>query len=170
MKKLLILYLLLMIPAFIRAQGNPVDEVFERYSGKDGFTTVYVSPKMFSILAGMNTEDKDYQNLMTRIKSIRILSEKADSLHVPVFFGRELLKKMPAAGYEDLMIVKDETGEVRFMIMETKNKITELVMVSGGKGSTVVSITGDLDLKTIADLSDKTGIEELKDLDKVEKK
>jgi len=169
MKKFLILFLLVQTSLSGWAQKSPVDEVFERYSGKDGFTTVYISPKMFTILAGMNTEDKDYQNLMTRIKSIRILSEKADSLHTPTFFGKDLLRRLPAAGYEDLMLVKDENGEVRFMILEVRNHIAELVMVSGGKGSTVVSITGDLDLKTIASLSDKTGIEELKDLDKVEK-
>jgi hypothetical protein len=170
MKKLLILLIVMTISATIWAQKNPVDEIFEKYSGKDGFTTVYISPKMFSILSGMNTEDKDYQNLMSRLKSIRILSENSDSLRIPTHFGKELLKLLPAAGYEDLMLVKDQNKEVRFMILEVKGRIAELVMVSGGEGSTVVSITGDLDLKTIADMSDKTGIEELKDLDKVDKK
>ena len=48
--------------------------------------------------------------------------------------------------------------------------IAELVMVTGGRGSSVVSIRGDLDLKTIASLSDSMGIEELEGLDQVEKK
>jgi hypothetical protein len=33
----------------------------------------------------------------------------------------------------------------------------------------LISIKGDLDLKTISELSKSTGIEELKDLDKIEK-
>jgi hypothetical protein len=170
MKKLLILTALILASISLWAQKSPIDDVFDRYSGKDGFTTVYISPKMFSILSGMNSEDKDFQNLVSKIKNIRILSEKGDSVHTPTFFGKELLRRLPSAGYEDLMMVKDESGEVRFMILEVKGRIAELVMVSGGTGSTLVSITGDLDLKTIASLSDKTGIEELKDLDKVEKK
>jgi hypothetical protein len=170
MKKFLILLFMMNISVTVWSQKNPVDEVFEKYSGKDGFTTVYISPKMFSILSGMNTDDKDYQNLMSRLKSIRILSENTDSLRAPTHFGKDLLRRLPAAGYEDLMLVKDQNNEVRFMILEVKGRIAELVMVSGGEGSTVVSITGDLDLKTIASMSDKTGIEELKDLDKVDKK
>ena len=169
MKKLLLLIILVSLSASLWAQKNPVDEIFEKYSGKDGFTTVYISPKMFSILSGMNTEDKDYQNLMSKLKSIRILSENTDSLRTPTQFGKELLRRLPAAGYEDLMLVKDQNNEVRFMILESKGHIAELVMVSGGTGSTVVSISGDLDLKTIASMSDKTGIEQLKDLDKVDK-
>ncbi len=146
-----------------------MDDVFDKYSGKDGFTTVYISSKMFSILAGMDSEDKDFQNLVSRIKTIRILSEN-DSIIKPTGFGEDLLRRLPAAGYEDLMLVKNENGEVRFMILEIKGRIAELVMVSGGRNSSLVSIVGDLDLKTIASISDKTDIEELKDLDKVEEK
>jgi len=59
---------------------------------------------------------------------------------------------------------------VRFMIREVGGRIAELVMVTGGHGSSVVSIRGDLDLKTIASLSHSMGIEELEGLEKVEKK
>ncbi len=55
------------------------------------------------------------------------------------------------------------------MIREVGGRIAELVMVTGGQGSSVVSITGDLDLKTIASLSGSMGIEELEDLEKVKK-
>jgi hypothetical protein len=169
MKKLLIFAVLLLVSVSAMSQRSPVDEVFDRYSGKEGFTTVYISSKMFSILSGMNSEDKDFQNLVSRIKTIRILTEN-DSIIKPTGFGADLLRRLPAAGYEDLMLVKNETGEVRFMILEVKGRIAELVMVSGGKGSSLVSIVGDLDLKTIASISEKTDIEELKDLEKVDQK
>jgi hypothetical protein len=42
-------------------------------------------------------------------------------------------------------------------------------MVTGGHGSTVVSIRGDLDLKTIASLSKSVGIDELEELEKVKR-
>jgi len=80
-----------------------------------------------------------------------------------------LLSKLNASGYEELMTVKEENEEVRFMIREIGGKIAELVMITGGEGSSVVSISGDLDLKTIADLSGKMGIEELENLEKVKK-
>ena len=67
------------------------------------------------------------------------------------------------------MTVKEENGNVFFMIREVGGRIAELVMVTGGEGSSVVSIQGDLDLKTIASLSDSMGINELENLDKVRK-
>jgi len=43
--------------------------------------------------------------------------------------------------------------------------------VAGGPGENVlISIKGDLDLKTISDLSKSTGIDELKDLEKLDEK
>jgi hypothetical protein len=70
-------------------------------------------------------------------------------------------------GYEELMTVKEPDGQVFFMIREAGGRIAELVMVTGGGSSSVVSIQGDLDLKTIASLSDNMGIGELEKLENV---
>jgi hypothetical protein len=125
---------------------------------------------MFSLLARIDTEDEEFRNLVTRIKSIRILSIDSAKNVSGLNFSSELLPKLNRTGFEELMTVREEDGEVRFMIREVGGKIAELVMVTGGRGSSVVSIRGDLDLKTIASLSDSMGIEELEGLDKVEKK
>jgi hypothetical protein len=170
MKKLVLIIIISALSLSAFCQKSPVDELFERYDGKDGFTSVYISSKMFSLLARLDTEDADFQNLVTRIKSIRILSIDSAKNVSGLNFSSELLPKLNRTGFEELMTVREETGEVRFMIREVGGKIAELVMVTGGRGSSVVSIRGDLDLKTIASLSDSMGIEELEGLDKVEKK
>lgn len=170
MKKLVLIIIISALSLSAFCQKSPVDELFERYDGKDGFTSVYISSKMFSLLARLDTEDADFQNLVTRIKSIRILSIDSAKNVSGLNFSSELLPKLNRTGFEELMTVREETGEVRFMIREVGGKIAGLVMVTGGRGSSVVSIRGDLDLKTIASLSDSMGIEELEGLDKVEKK
>jgi hypothetical protein len=170
MKKLILFILLSALSLSAFCQKSPVDELFERYDGKDGFTSVYISSKMFSLLARIDTEDEEFRNLVTRIKSIRILSIDSAKNVSGLNFSSELLPKLNRTGFEELMTVREEDGEVRFMIREVGGKIAELVMVTGGRGSSVVSIRGDLDLKTIASLSDSMGIEELEGLDKVEKK
>jgi hypothetical protein len=124
---------------------------------------------MFSLLARIDTEDEEFRNLVTRIKSIRILSVDSTSNISGINFAGELLPKLYRNGYEELMSVKESSGEVRFMIREVGGKIAELVMITGGQGSSVVSITGDLDLKTNASLSGSMGIDELEELDKVKK-
>jgi len=170
MKKLVLIIIISALSLSAFCQKSPVDELFERYDGKDGFTSVYISSKMFSLLARLDTEDADFQNLVTRIKSIRILSIDSAKNVSGLNFSSDLLPKLNRTGFEELMTVREENGEVRFMIREVGGKIAELVMVTGGYGSSVVSIRGDLDLKTIASLSDSMGIEELEDLEKVEKK
>lgn len=170
MKKLVPLIILSALSLSAFCQKSPVDELFERYDGKDGFTSVYISSKMFSLLARIDTEDAEFRNLVTRIKSIRILSIDSAKNVSGLNFSSDLLPKLNRTGFEELMTVREENGEVRFMIREVGGKIAELVMVTGGRGSSVVSIRGDLDLKTIASLSDSMGIEELEGLDKVEKK
>ena len=170
MKKLALYIILAALPLSAFCQKSPVDELFERYDGKDGFTSVYISSKMFSLLARLDTEDEEFQNLVTRIKSIRILSIDSAQNVSGLNFSIELLPKLNRTGFEELMTVREEDGEVRFMIREVGGRIAELVMVTGGRGSSVVSIRGDLDLKTIASLSDSMGIEELEGLEKVEKK
>ena len=169
MKKLVLFIIISALTLSSFCQNSPVDELFEKYDGKDGFTSVYISSKMFSLLARIDTEDEEFRNLVTRIKSIRILSIDSAQNVSGLNFSSDLLPRLNRTGFEELMTVREETGEVRFMIREVGGKIAELVMVTGGRGSSVVSIRGDLDLKTIASLSNSMGIEELEGLDKVEK-
>lgn len=169
MKRTLIFILVTAWSLSLFGQKSPVEELFDKYNGRDGFTTVYFSSKMFSLLSRIDSDDEEFRNLVTRIKSIRILSIDSASNTGRVNFAGELVPKLHRSGFEELMTVKEQHGEVRFMIREVGDRIAELVMVTGGTGSSVVWITGDLDLKTIASLSGTVGIEELEKLEKVEK-
>jgi hypothetical protein len=170
MKKQALLVLILSALAMsLHAQTSPVDDLFDRYDGKEGFTSVYISSKMFSLLSRIDSNDEEFRNLVTRIKGIRILSIDSAENKGGVNFVSELMPRLRRNGYEELMTVKEENDNVFFMIREAGGKIAELVMITGGHGSSVVSIRGDLDLKTIASLSDSMGIGELEDLEKVKR-
>ena len=163
----LILMLLALFSASLSAQKSPVDDLFERYDGKEGFTSVYISPKMFGLLSRIDSDDQEFRDLVTRIKGIRILSIDSVAVVRGINFASELMPSLRRNGYEELMTVKEPDGQVFFMIREAGGRIAELVMVTGGGSSSVVSIQGDLDLKTIASLSDNMGIGELEKLENV---
>jgi predicted ribonuclease YlaK len=169
MKRTLILIIIAAWSLSALGQKSPVEELFDRYNGRDGFTSIYISSKMFSLLSRIDSDDEEFRNLVTRIKSIRILSVDSATNAGRVNFASELVPKLNRSGFEELMTVKEQNDEVRFMIREVGNRIAELVMVTGGAGSSVVWITGDLDLRTIASLSGTMGIEELEELEKVKK-
>jgi hypothetical protein len=155
------------LPAF--SQKSAVDDLFDRYNGKEGFTSVYISSKMFSLLSRIDSDDEEFQNLVNRIKSIRILSIDSARNVSHINFATDLVPRLNRAGFEELMTVKEPDDEIRFMIREVGDRIAELVMITGGAGSSVVSITGNLDLKTISSISGDLGIEGLEGLEKVEK-
>ncbi len=170
MKKQALLVLIVSALALsLQAQTSPVDDLFDRYDGKEGFTSVYISSKMFSLLSRIDSDDEEFRNLVTRIRGIRILSIDSAENTGRVNFVSELMPRLSRTGYEELMTVKEENDNVFFMIREVGGKIAELVMITGGHGSSVVSIRGDLDLKTIASLSDSMGIGELEELEKVKR-
>ena len=170
MKKQLILALILSALAIpTQAQTSPVDDLFEKYDGKEGFTSVYISSKMFSLLSKIDSNDEEFRNLVTRINGIRILSIDSADNTTRLNFATELMPKLRRNGFEELMTVKEEDDNVFFMIREVGDRIAELVMVTGGHGSTVVSIRGNLDLKTIASLSKSVGIDELEGLENVKR-
>jgi hypothetical protein len=170
MKKLILFSTTLCIVTLLHAQTNAIDEIFNRYSEKEGFTTVTISSKLLSLFAGKKTK-VDGSNVINRLTSIRILSVQDSLMNQKINFYKELSNKFDFSGYEDLMVVKEGPDVTKFLIRQKGDIITELLMITGGPGNnTLISIKGDLDLKSLSELSEDTGIDELKDLENIDKK
>lgn len=170
MKRMLFSVFCLLFFLTIQAQNDPVDELFEKYSGKEGFTTVYISSKMFSMFANLNSKDDELNKTMSRLKSIRILAVEDSLKNRDLNFYTELSKKTDFSSYEDLMSVREGNEVTRFLIKGSGNTIAELLVISGGQTSNaLISIRGDLDLKSISSLSKTMGIQQLESLEKLEK-
>jgi hypothetical protein len=155
----------------LQAQTNPVDDLFEKYSGKDGFTTIYISSKMFSMFGSLDLEDEDLNNLMNRLKTIRILTVEDTTLNKKIDFYNEISKKLNFEDYEELMVVKESEKTTKFLVKQSGKTISELLVISGGKGSNaLISIRGDIDLKNISNISKKMGFKQLESLEKIDQK
>lgn len=171
MKKLILFLTALALTITVEAQTNPVDEMFDKYSEKDGFTIVSISSRMFSMFANLDSENPEADNLIRRLKSIRILSVEDSLLNINLNFYNELSKKLNLSVYEELMVVKEGRDITKFLIRQTGDIISELLVIKGGPGgNSLISIKGDLSMKNISDLSKNVGIQELKTLEELEKK
>lgn len=170
MKRLVYLLIFLFIPLILRGQNSTaIDDLFQKYAGKEGITSVYISSKMLGMFSGQEGKDEDLNNLVSRLKSIRILTVEDSTLNEKINFYEELKKKVDFTTYEDLMVVNEADNVTKFLIRESGKTISELLIISGGKkGNTLISIRGDLDLKNISGLSKKMGIQQLEELDKLE--
>ena len=107
MKKSFLFFTTFCLTMIIQAQTNPIDEMFNKYSEKDGFTVVTISGKMFSMFANLDSENKDADNILHRLKSIKILSVEDTLLNKNLNFYTELGKKLDLSVYEELMVVKE---------------------------------------------------------------
>ena len=171
MKKFFLSFTALCLTMMIQAQSNPVDEMFNKYSEKQGFTVVSISSKMFSLFANKDPENKDADNVINKLKSIKILSVEDSLLNKNLNFYSELSKKLDLSVYEELMVIKEGPDITKFLIKQNGNIISELLVVKGGPGgNSLISIKGELNLKNISDMSKSLDMQELKNLDKIQKK
>ncbi len=161
----------LFAPVFLGAQ-TPTDALFDKYSGREGITSVYITQNMFSLFADIDTEEdeEEFTDLVKNLKYIKILSIENDSLgkYKDVNFYNDVMKGKSAANYEDLMIIKKDGKDVNFLITKDGKVIKELLMLVNGKNEKVlISIQGDIDLKSISKLSKAMKIEGMEDLEEI---
>ncbi|MBN1132646.1 MAG: DUF4252 domain-containing protein [Bacteroidales bacterium] len=150
-------------------QNSAVDQIFDKYSGKEGYTTVYISSYMFNLINKLESDDpgyNDFKKATSGINSIRILTQEGEG---SVAFGKELLAQLPRSEYKEMMVVKEENEDVLFLAKEKDGKISEfLLIVSGGGEDALIAIQGDIDLESIAGIAqglDMPGLENLEELE-----
>ena len=165
-------FIVLIFPLVVCSQsGEAIDKLFEKYSGKEGITSVFISSRMFSLLATQETKNEEMGDLMSRLKSIRILTVEDSLLNMKINFYDELKRSTDFSSYEELMVVNESSGVTKFLIRGNGKTVDELLVISGGsQGNTLISIKGDLDMKNISGLSRTIGIQQLNDLEKLDQK
>ena len=80
---------------------------------------------------------------------------------------KEAITLVEGKGFEELMSVREEDKDIRFLIKEKDNKIDELFMVMGGNNEFgMLSIVGDgIDLNALNKLSKTIGMEGFEELE-----
>lgn len=168
MKKILLnVFILILIVGGASAQNSPVDKLFDKYSGQKGYTSVYISSYMFSMFSEIEYDDKEMDDLVNNLKSIKILA--ADDISTAQF-KKDIVEKLPLSDYKELMVVKEEGDNVTFLINEKNGRIDELLIITEGEDdNAIICIQGNIDLKNISKLSKSVkidGLEHLEDIDK----
>jgi glutathione peroxidase-family protein len=171
MKKIILTAVFFSLAFLSQAQTSPIDDLFNKYSEKDGFTVVTISGKMFSMFADEESENSAEGNVLSKLKSIRILTVEDSLLNMNINFYSELSKNLDFSGYEELMVVKEGQNMTKFLVKQKGNVISELLVITGGPGgNSLISIRGELDMKSLSNISKEMGMEELEGLDKIDEK
>ena len=163
----LLAFVIAYLPA--QSQNNAIDRFFSAYENNENFTVVFVSPKMFEMVAKATNDSKnsDIKELVKDIRGLKILSTKKD----PLKYYNEASKKIPLNEYEVLMTVKDKGDNVKFLTKGSGDIVDELLLLVGGSDDFVLmSFVGKLDLNKISKLANKLDIQGSEHLDKLKDK
>lgn len=179
MKKSILLFAAaaLLMPLLLPAQ-SPLDQLYAKYVANDHFTTVNFSKEMLQMFAGM-IDDKDAANAAfkesaARLTGLKIVSRTLDSLKpAPALaFYSEAVALFPPSVYQELMKVNDQGNSIRFLTKkDAGGSITELVMLEKtDREVMIMTITGIIDLATVAKISRSMDIKGMEELNKYKEK
>jgi Domain of unknown function (DUF4252) len=165
----ILIIIMTLTPLSLTAQTDAISQYFNQYLDDERFTVVYITPKMFQMIAKLDINDKDYNDVkavLQDLRGLRILQCEEPGLGQQ--FYKEAIAKFNTKEYELLMTVRDKDENVRFWTKENNGLISELLMLVGEKNEfTMISFIGSIDLSKISKLSNKfkiDGMEHLKDL------
>lgn len=173
MKKIgLIVIFATLISTFSFGQNDAISKYFDQYMKDSRFTSVFVSPKLFKMVAKVTPEDmdEDVKHLIANLEGLRILSTN-DGIDGMGFY-KEAKDKIYNREYEELISVREGNGEeVLFLVKESNDKISELLMINGSSDDfNMISFIGDIDLNVIARLSKNIEIEGMEHFEKIKDK
>lgn len=170
MKKLIItlLTLVFLSPALL-AQESITSSLYDKYSGTDGITTVHITKELFGMIAQMNFEGDEAEEMnemkeaMAGLEFIKIVmfeNGSADNKDFSSF--KKDLNSLSHEGYAELMVVDDKEEKIRFLANKDGEMINEfLILISSPTKVGFISIFGNMDMETISKVSQGMGIEQM---------
>lgn len=150
------------------AQADAISTYFEKYVEDTAFTSIYISPRMFQLIANLDKAENEAEmkKTISQLGGLRILA--ADSVDGQAYYS-EIMGVLMKNRYEELMTVQSSDEDLIFLIKDgAAGKIEELLMLVGGKKNFfMLSFVGNIDLKTISQLSESLEIDGMDRLEKL---
>ncbi len=182
MKKTVLLIALMVLPLLGFSQS-----IFDKYENNEDVTFVSMQPKMFQMLGKMSIssddpEAKEFFELVNSITSFKVITTENKGISSDI--NGWVNKHLKSSKLEELMRVRDGDSNVKFYVKEGKddNHVEELLMfvtgikemnveINGKKLETVLlSLTGNIDLRQVAKLTEKMDLPGGDQLGKASKK
>lgn len=167
---------MMFIAPFSMNAQTAIDQLYEKYAGQKGFTSININPEMFKMLSGMDMSDssdkaKEAQNAMEKLSGLKMLVFEPEEGETNEAFLQEIKTLTQIKGYEELMSVNEGDEIVKFLAKKDKEgNVSEMLMIVLETNEAVVmSMSGLLDMKTISEISKSLEIEGLENLDQMEK-
>ena len=155
MKRVVLLIMAVVFPALIMAQNSAVDKLFAKYQGRQGITTVSISPELFKMVNAMGIEEIEEQDFpLDKIASVKILTIEDEEGYENVNFYDEIQKDLDVSDFAEIMTVNDGSEVVRMWMKADKEVVSEFLLIVGGDDNVLIYITGDFNMKELEEIAE----------------
>ena len=162
MKKIIVLIAIVLISVTSYAQSS----IFDKFEDMDDVTTVVVTQEAFKMLAKFKSggeEGAEYFDMVKGLNSFRVFT--TDNSDIAKQMSDVVTKYLKSEKLTELMRVKDKETKVKIYVKSGKDDdhVSELLMYVSGiekynnefkAESVILSLTGDIDLNKISELTE----------------
>lgn len=169
MKNLVLIIAITCIPFMGQAQTS----VFDDFEDIEGVTTIVVTKKAFELMArfgGSSDEAKEYADMVGGLEGLRVFTTEDKTIAAKM--QKSVDSYLKSAKLSELMRINDKEANVKIYIREGRDDdhVKELLMFVNGiekhfqeidgrsAEAVIVSLTGDIDLTKIAQLTEEMNI------------
>lgn len=143
MKKIIMMVAIVLTATTIFAQKS-IDALFEKYAGKDGFTTVTINGSLLKL--AVCAEEEGEGSLPANVTEIRILTQEDKSMNIENFYEL-VMTDLDLNIYEEFMRVKESDQDVRMLVRAEGNRFKEFLLIAGGDDNVLIQIKGNMSLE-----------------------
>jgi hypothetical protein len=173
MKKTLLAGLFLLSIAFT-ARAQAIENFHEKFRNDSKYVCVSVESGLLKLLSNIQTDDKDSDEFLRALAGINKINvykiDRNESSFDEKSF-RNFKRDIEKDKYEELMVVRDGSTHLDFMIREDKGKISDLIMmVDEPDEFFLLSLSGNIDLAMVSKISESLDIDGAEHLKKIDEK
>lgn len=156
------------------SQSQAVLDFHEKFRDNGKYMSVRIDGGLLKLFSNIETNDEEAQDLMDAMEKIEAIDIHAINREDDGFKESDLnkfKKEVKKENYDELMIVRDGDTKLDFLIKEKRGKISDLLLLIDEEDEfVIVNISGEIDLNTIAKITDNLDIKGGKHMKKLEEK
>ena len=136
---------------FLAGAQDFIDDVFNKYSGKDNFTSIVISKDLLDFAFTID-KSKDLDKLKGKISDLKILisDNKGEN---SIGFTSEIRDNLNKNSYLSLIEILDGKTKVNFYVKKDNDKIVHLLLLATEKDSEVLlSLKGQFTMKELVEI------------------
>lgn len=166
MKKVVSLIIAIILSWTLFAQQSPADKFFQKHSGVNGYTCIYLSESMFSLISLMKPDDPEFNLLLKGLSGMRLLIQETK---IPTdSFYSELRSELMKSDYQELLAIFEGVEQVSIFAKNDNGSIKEFLIFSKGSNQMILSIQGsDINIQQLAKIAQILNIKELELVDRL---